>query len=165
MDVKLLKLLENIELAFLLHLALETRSTECAWRGSPLGRRWIEDLDHRLDRIQEQKDQLLDQLVDGRWWIRTLVNWPSQVVEPGKRSDSGIEPIKQRHRRVPASMYEEVKEHLKMMLDCKVIQPSHSTWQSPTIEEHMENLKEVFVRLRDSGLKLKPSKCKFLKKK
>jgi hypothetical protein len=36
---------------------------------------------------------------------------------------------------------------------------------SKTIEEHMENLKEVFVRLRDSALKLKPLKCQFLKEK
>jgi len=36
---------------------------------------------------------------------------------------------------------------------------------SSTIEEHLERLRHVFQKLRDAGLKLKPSKCKFFQEK
>ena len=36
---------------------------------------------------------------------------------------------------------------------------------SKSFQEHLENLEEVFIRLKQSGLKLKPSKCSFAKKK
>ena len=35
---------------------------------------------------------------------------------------------------------------------------------SKTIDEHLERLAEVFSRLRDAGLKLKPAKCHLLKR-
>lgn len=53
------------------------------------------------------------------------------------------DPIRQRHRRIPPSMYEEVQEHLKMMLDCGVIRPSSSAWRSPV----------VLVRKKDGSLR------------
>ena len=34
---------------------------------------------------------------------------------------------------------------------------------SPTVEEHLERLEAVFSRLKQHNLKLKPSKCEFLK--
>ena len=35
---------------------------------------------------------------------------------------------------------------------------------SSTIKEHIERLKQIFQRLRDAGLKLKPAKCKLLQR-
>ena len=32
------------------------------------------------------------------------------------------------------------------------------------VEEHLDNLKKVFERLREAGLRLKPNKCYFLRK-
>ncbi|XP_048250935.1 uncharacterized protein LOC125378965 [Haliotis rufescens] len=42
-------------------------------------------------------------------------------------------PFKERHRRIPPSMYQEVKDHIKQMLDAKVIRPSASPYASPVV--------------------------------
>ncbi|XP_071114703.1 uncharacterized protein [Haliotis cracherodii] len=52
-------------------------------------------------------------------------------------------PFKERHRRILPSMYQEVKEHIKQMLDAKVIRPSASPYASPV----------VLVRKHDSSLR------------
>ncbi|KAK3720968.1 hypothetical protein QZH41_006537 [Actinostola sp. cb2023] len=52
-------------------------------------------------------------------------------------------PFKQRHRRIPPAQYEEVRQHLKDMLECGVIRKSHSPWSSPV----------VLVRKRDGSLR------------
>ena len=39
-------------------------------------------------------------------------------------------PFKERARRVPPHMYEEVRQHLRQMLDLDVIRPSNSPWTS-----------------------------------
>lgn len=39
-------------------------------------------------------------------------------------------PFKQRFRRIPPSMYSELRQHLQQMLDSDVIRPSHSPWAS-----------------------------------
>ena len=39
-------------------------------------------------------------------------------------------PFKQRHRYIPPSMYEEVKDHLRQLLDKGVIRESNSPWSS-----------------------------------
>ncbi len=52
-------------------------------------------------------------------------------------------PFKQRHRRVPPSMYKEVQEHLQKMLDCEVIRPSESPFASGV----------VLVRKKDGRLR------------
>ncbi|KAK3755142.1 hypothetical protein QZH41_020562, partial [Actinostola sp. cb2023] len=52
-------------------------------------------------------------------------------------------PFKQRHRRIPPAQYEEVRQHLKDMLECGVIRESHSPWSSPV----------VLVRKRDGSLR------------
>lgn len=42
-------------------------------------------------------------------------------------------PFKQRFRRIPPSMYEEVREHLKQLAACGVIRPSHSPYSSAVV--------------------------------
>jgi transposase InsO family protein len=52
-------------------------------------------------------------------------------------------PIRQRYRRIPPAMFEEVRQHIEMMLACNVIRPSSSAWSSPV----------VLVRKSDGGLR------------
>jgi transposase InsO family protein len=42
-------------------------------------------------------------------------------------------PFKQRHRRVPPAMYDEVKDHLQQLLASSVIRKSHSPWASNVV--------------------------------
>jgi len=49
---------------------------------------------------------------------------------------------KQRHRYIPKGMYDEVKKHLKELLDANIIRPSHSPWCSNV----------VLVRKRNNSL-------------
>ena len=57
---------------------------------------------------------------------------------------SDTSPFKQRHRRIPPSMYQEVKNHLQQMLQAGVIRHSKSPWAS--------NM--VLVRKKCGGLRL-----------
>ena len=52
--------------------------------------------------------------------------------------------FKQRHRRVPPSMFSEVRNHINQLLDTNVIRKCHSPWAS--------NI--VLVRKKDSSLRL-----------
>ena len=42
-------------------------------------------------------------------------------------------PFKQRHRRIPPAMIEEVRSHLEQLLSCGIIRPSKSPWASPVV--------------------------------
>ena len=42
-------------------------------------------------------------------------------------------PIKQRHRRIPPAMVDEVRQHLEQLLTCGIIRPSKSPWASPIV--------------------------------
>jgi len=53
-------------------------------------------------------------------------------------------PFKQRHRRIPPAMYQELKVHLQQLLDQQVIRKSHSPWCS--------NI--VMARKKDNSLRL-----------
>ncbi|XP_033726169.1 uncharacterized protein LOC117315872 [Pecten maximus] len=53
-------------------------------------------------------------------------------------------PFKQRHRRIPPGMVQEVREHLQQLLTCGVIRKSHSPWASGV----------VLVRKRDGKLRM-----------
>ena len=48
-------------------------------------------------------------------------------------------PFKQKFRRIPPGTYQELKQHLKQMLDCGVIRESHSSWASESghLDEHI----------------------------
>ena len=52
-------------------------------------------------------------------------------------------PIKDRYRRIPPQQYEEVRKHLKEMLDIGAIRCSNSPWASPV----------VLVRKKDGSLR------------
>ena len=52
-------------------------------------------------------------------------------------------PIKDRYRRIPPHQYEEVRKHLKEMLDVRAIRRSNSPWASPV----------VLVRKKDGSLR------------
>ena len=53
------------------------------------------------------------------------------------------EPFKERFRRIPPPLVDEVRAHLKEMLDANVIQPSNSPWSNAV----------VLVRKKDGGLR------------
>lgn len=55
-----------------------------------------------------------------------------------------VSPFKQRHRKIPHSMYAEVRDHLQQLLDIGIIRKSQSPWSS--------NM--VLVRKKDSSLRL-----------
>lgn len=53
-------------------------------------------------------------------------------------------PFKQRHRRVPPAMVDEVRDHIKQLLACGVIRRSHSPWASAV----------VLARKKDNSLRM-----------
>ena len=86
---------------------------------------------------------------------RTLVKWKDvftfSPTELGKAKDikhrivlKDNQPFKDRTRRIPPGMYDEVKQHLKDMLACGAIRPSQSPWSSNV----------VLVRKKDGSLRL-----------
>ena len=42
-------------------------------------------------------------------------------------------PFKEKHRRIPPHLYDEVRQHIQDMLDAKVIRPSQSPFASPVV--------------------------------
>ena len=48
-------------------------------------------------------------------------------------------PLKQRHRRIPPAMYEEVRNHLQHLRECGIIQESSSPWASPVVLVRKKN--------------------------
>lgn len=53
-------------------------------------------------------------------------------------------PFKHRHRRIPPSMYQEVKEHLQELLGAGIIRPSNSPWASGVVLVRKKNGKLRF---------------------
>jgi hypothetical protein len=53
-------------------------------------------------------------------------------------------PFKQRYRRIPQAAYDDVRAHLRQLLNAGIIQPSHSPWASNV----------VLVRKKDKTLRL-----------
>ena len=86
---------------------------------------------------------------------KTLLKWRDVFAftstELGKAKDirhkivlTDNQPFKDRTRRIPPGMYEEVKQHLKDMLACGAIRTSQSPWSSNV----------VLVRKKDGSLRL-----------
>ena len=48
-------------------------------------------------------------------------------------------PFKQAHRHIPPSMFAEVKQHLKQLIQAEIIQPSHSPWASNVVLARKKN--------------------------
>lgn len=48
-------------------------------------------------------------------------------------------PFKQRYRRIPSSMYDEVRSHLRQLLDTGIIRPSHSPYASNVVLVRKKN--------------------------
>ena len=61
------------------------------------------------------------------------------------------QPFKERHRRIPAHLYEEVKAHLQEMVEVGEIRSSFNPWASAV----------VLVRKKDGGLRFCIDLCKF----
>ena len=53
-------------------------------------------------------------------------------------------PLKQRHRRIPPAMYEEVRSHLQQLKEGGIIQESSSPWSSPVVLVRKKNGKLRF---------------------
>ena len=53
-------------------------------------------------------------------------------------------PFKERHRRIPPAMYDEVRKHIQDLLQTDVITPSYSPWASPV----------VLVRKKDGSIRM-----------
>ena len=50
-------------------------------------------------------------------------------------------PFKEHYWQIPPSMYEEVREHLKEVLEIGSIWPSHSQWASMVVLVHKKDVK------------------------
>ena len=48
-------------------------------------------------------------------------------------------PFKEQYWQIPPSMYEEVREYLKEMLEIGAIWPSHSPWANPAVLVHLKD--------------------------
>ena len=113
----------------------------------------------------EQMKQLFEQIKleegtshwteEQRSWVRTVIEKYSFLFAMSS-SDLGrtdlvkhhiqldnYTPIKDRYRRIPPHQYEEVRKHLKEMLDIGAIRRSNSPWASPV----------VLVRKKDGSLR------------
>ena len=60
------------------------------------------------------------------------------------------QPFKERYRRIPPHLYEEVKNHLQEMVEVGAMRRSFSPWASPV----------VLVRKKDGGLRFCINLCK-----
>lgn len=102
------------------------------------------DIDHSMmtDKQGEQLECLLHR------WKHIFASDNSQlghtttVVHKIKLTDDI--PFKERHRRIPPALYDEVKQHLEAMVSAGVIRESHSPYASPI----------VIVRKKDGSIRL-----------
>jgi hypothetical protein len=102
-----------------------------------------------LFKFQEDLDpEHLQSLKSVLWKWRTVFSVNDQDIGHTHLLKHRIElsdekPFKIRHRRIPPLMYDEVKKHLRQMLETGIIRPSCSPWASPV----------VLVRKKDGTLR------------
>ena len=108
----------------------------------------IEELTFNLsqsDLSPEQENQAQNLL---KKWKHVFSSHPTDLGHTGilkhKIKLTDETPFKERHRRIPPGMYEELRKHLQEMLECGAIRQSHSPWSS--------NI--VLVRKSDGSLRV-----------
>ena len=99
------------------------------------------NLKHMNDSEKEQVITLLESFRDIFSSGETDIGHTPLIKHQIKLKDD--ETFKERHRRIPPHLYEEVREHIRDMLDANVIRPSTSPYASPI----------VLVRKKDGKLR------------
>eukprot|EP00731_Ephydatia_muelleri_P020333 Em0013g60a len=145
----------------------------------------IELIDEKGQKNSQRRQALedaIDQLVSAaknisdsdKRKLRDLLSQFGDVISTGDRDlgktsmvfhtiDTGDSvPVRQAARRLPYSQRNEVREILEDMLGREIIEPIYLddiTVFGKSVEEHLDQLREVLTSLQNAGLKIKPSKC------
>jgi hypothetical protein len=124
---------------------------------------------HPIPRIDDMLDALggsqwfttLD-LASGYWQVEMEANSQDKTAFTTKHGIYEFTIMPFRLTNAPATFQRLMNEVLSDMLNNGVVvYLDDINVYSKTFEEHLEKLEEVFRRLKDAGLKLKPSKCFF----
>lgn len=88
----------------------------------------------------EQKDQIIQLLRKHKDIFSTSDSDIGHCTIMNHRIDLTYErPFKQKHRRIPPAMVDEVRQHLEQLLKCNIIRPSKSPWTSNIVLVRKKN--------------------------